>query len=108
MSDCANNPPGDDAGYKVGYGRPPVLRVAARVDINAFKALQSWPVHAVALNLRRSGSDAPPFTVAACASAIEASGEITLTRRCLTGVMWWRCLSRSTSGPPSRMVCSNR
>ena len=54
------------------------LRAAARVDIDGFKALPSWPVHAVALNLRRSSSGAPAFAIAACANAIDASGEMTV------------------------------
>lgn len=54
------------------------LKAAARTDIDAFKALPGWPVHAVELNLQTSGSSEPAFGVAACASAIEASGEITI------------------------------
>jgi hypothetical protein len=54
------------------------LKIAARVDINTFKTLPSWPVHAVALNLRRSGSGSPSFTIAACANAIDASGGMTV------------------------------
>lgn len=54
------------------------LRIAARADIDAFKALPGWPVHAVGLDLQTAGSDAPAFGVAECASAIEASGEITI------------------------------
>jgi hypothetical protein len=52
------------------------LKAAARVDVNAFKTLPGWPVHAVALNLRTAGSDAPAFGAAACASAIAASGDV--------------------------------
>lgn len=54
------------------------LKVAARADIDAFKALPGWPVHAVTLNLQTAGSGAPAFDITACVSAIEASREITI------------------------------
>ena len=54
------------------------LKSAARADIDGFKTLPGWPVHAVALNLQTTGSDAPAFDIATFASAMEASGEITV------------------------------
>ena len=54
------------------------LKNAARADIDGFKALPGWPVHAVALNLRRNCSNAPAFEVPGLANAIDAIRETTL------------------------------
>ena len=55
-----------------------LLHNAARADITGFKASPGWPVHAVALSLRRKNSNAPEFEVPGLANAIEAMREITL------------------------------
>jgi len=61
------------------------LRVAARTDVDAFKALRSWPVHAVELNFKTFNGDAPSFGVETCATALESSGEITIVASPGTG-----------------------
>src|SRR6266852_8066243 len=52
------------------------LRKAAISDLDGFKAAAEWPSHAIALSLRRRGSDAPAFDVEACAAGIVASSEL--------------------------------
>ena len=54
------------------------LRKAATSDLDGFKALQGWPRHAIALNLRIAGSDAPAFGATACAAGIGATGELSI------------------------------
>jgi len=54
------------------------LQNAARADVDGFKASAGWPVHAVALNLRSRGGDAPAFAVLGLANAIGATREATL------------------------------
>ncbi len=49
------------------------LRKAATSDLGGFKAAAEWPTHAIALSLRRRGSDAPAFHVEACAAGIVGS-----------------------------------
>ena len=44
------------------------LRKAATSDLDGFMAAAEWPSHAIALSLRRRGSDAPTFHVEACAA----------------------------------------
>jgi hypothetical protein len=54
------------------------LKNAARADIDGFKALPGWPVHAVHLNLRRRGSGALAFAASGLANAIETIREATV------------------------------
>ncbi len=54
------------------------MKKAAQNDIDKFKALPGWPIHAVALSMQTVGSEAPTFDAAALARAIAASGEATI------------------------------
>lgn len=54
------------------------LRKAATSDLDRFKAAPGWPGHAIALNLRLGGGDAPAFGVPSSAAGIAASGELSI------------------------------
>ena len=54
------------------------LRKAATSDLDRFKATPEWPSHAIALNLRLNGSDAPAINVSQCAAGIAATGELSI------------------------------
>jgi hypothetical protein len=53
-------------------------RKAAISDLDAFKAREGWPRHAVKLNLRSRGSNAPAFDVDGCAAGLSVTGELSL------------------------------
>jgi len=61
------------------------MTLAAREDINGFKSASHWPVHAVELQLRRTGGAAVAFPVTVCASAVEVCRQIIIVAQPGTG-----------------------